>query len=490
MQSFGIELWMLYTLPPLLLAALLLVSKNLKALSWVAGAMLVLASISPHKPWNADRFSPTWILPLQMKRSMVLFVFAAVVLFGLLMQARKIRGVKFPALAAALLAIGLYMAFLRTVHEGVQDAIETAIGVVLTTFSLGIAATATTQDRAGMLNLLRSIAMAGLVWVGLVTVQFVLNRSLITVPQPPRFIGLGTNPQATAIFLGPVAVTLLWLALNDPWKLARLAWYPALGVFLMMLLWTGSRTGAAMFVLGAAAVTYTRLGKVVFLAPVVGLVLWILVSLMQSAGIELSQRVVSTENTRAEVWGRLFESGLSSPIIGVGQGKDLGSENSYLLGFAAYGIGMLALIMLFVGMIAWISVKLLRAKKVLPASYGPYVDVCHAYFAAYVFGSIFEGYILARVASNLVMLLLFAGLAARLLWIARTIQAGEPAIEDAEFVAGEPSGPGAPEALDWGEQTGGGSWGRSWGESWGMAYGEETRDAGLEEPGYGGARMV
>lgn len=499
MQSLGIETWMLFMLPPLLLGALLLVSKSLRGLAWVAAGMLVLASISPHKPWGSERYTQTWILPLQVKRSEVFFLFAAMLGFGVLIQSRKLVGARLPMIALGLLGIGLYMALLRSVHEDPGDAAFTAFGVILSVFSLGFAAVATTQDRAGMLNLMRSIAMSGMGWLALVMVQFVINREMITVPRPPRLIGLSPNPQAAAIFLGPVAVTMLWLAMNDPWRLARLVWYPAVGFFMLMLLWTGSRTGAAMFVIGGAAVTYTRLGKAVFMVPVLGLVLWLLVSVLQGLGIELSDRVTSTENTRSAVWQRLLSSGLSNPIIGVGQGEDLGSENSFLLGFAAYGIGMLAIILAFAGMIGWMSVKLLRAKRVLPAGYGPYIDICHGYFAAYLFGSIFEGYILARVASNLVLMLLFAGLAARLLWMARSIQAGVPVIEDAEFAVSHEGEGDEPEALDWGEQAAGGSWGVPWGgsrrgsrgeESWGSAYGEGARDAGLDEPGYGGARAV
>ncbi|MFG0327261.1 MAG: hypothetical protein ACF8SC_08375 [Phycisphaerales bacterium JB037] len=467
MQRLNIEPWMLYVLPLLLGTALLLVGKSTKALAWVAGATLLLASIGPHVTWT-KRVYQTWVLPLQLNRSALFFMCCGLLLIGVLFHARRLRGVRFPLLASMLLLIGLYAGLLRIVHDDITTSITSIAGTLLSVGAIGYAAVATSEKYDGMINLVRSIALAGLVWTGMVAVQFVLNRSLIVIPRPPRFLGLGNNPQSTAIMLGPMATTMLWLAINDPWRVLKPMWYASVGLFALLIIWSGSRTGAGMFMLGAVMVTYSRLGKVVFLLPVAGLVLFLLLDVLQAMGMEITSRVTSTENTRDEVWGRLINSALSNPIIGEGQNEEVGSENSYLFGFAAYGIGMLIIMLSYAGLIGWVSLKLLRAKKILPDHYARLVDICHGYFAAYLFGSIFEGYFLARVASNLVFMLLFAGLASRLLWVARSIRNGDPSFEQGAYLE-YPAADFAPDstaALDWGEQDGAAAGTSSWEEDY------------------------
>ncbi|VAX39539.1 hypothetical protein MNBD_PLANCTO03-439, partial [hydrothermal vent metagenome] len=129
-------------------------------------------------------------------------------------------------------------------------------------------------------------------------------------------------------------------------------------------------------------------------------------------------RMASTANTRGEAWMTLLQQGLDNPILGTGMENAVRSENGYLFGFASFGLGMVLLILILMAVSGFLSLQLLTKRRLLPREYRSLADFLLAYQVVYFAGSVFEGYMMARVASNLSFFIIFSTMAVFLVRIA------------------------------------------------------------------------
>jgi hypothetical protein len=165
-------------------------------------------------------------------------------------------------------------------------------------------------------------------------------------------------------------------------------------------------------------VLYSRIGKLVLLAPVLAIALWgtyqaaISIGFLSEAAVE---RLGSTQNTRATVWTWLLEDAFSSPLLGVGFSNTRANENSYLLAFAAYGVfcGGAVLTLLFYSIS--LMARLFRARRLLPVRHRQLADLILGFNAAYFTGAMFEWHIVSRLEGNIPYMLIFSVMAAGLL---------------------------------------------------------------------------
>ena len=137
---------------------------------------------------------------------------------------------------------------------------------------------------------------------------------------------------------------------------------------------------------------------------------------LQSLNVDLGlERLTSTANTHEVAWATLLQSGLSSPIVGVGIRSAGDTENSYLLAFAGYGIGMVALLglLMFACMIQ--SIRLFRRRWALPPIDRTLIDLIIGVEVMYFAGAVFEGYIMARVGPPLMFMLIFSSMGTALI---------------------------------------------------------------------------
>lgn len=386
----------------------LLVAKSVRMFLVMLALMLFVASLAPHVTWEETTYQ-TWLLPLQMQRSIVFIVFGAVLLLGVVFQLGALRGFRFPVQAWFILAISLYAAMLRFVHDGLDEGLTSLFAALLVIPTVTLASGALVQTSGSVVPLARAIAGFGLLWIGASFVQFVLNRSLVITIQPVRFIGMSGNPQNAAIMLAPLGIVTLWLGLHDYRRTLRPFWWTMLALVVILLLWTGSRTGILMLMIGGAFTAYGRLGGMIFVLPVLGVLLAMLLEVVQAAGIELAtERLTHGGNTRADRWRTLWRGAMENPVFGAGQGADFGSENSVLFAFASYGIVELLLVLAFIVYSGFLGLRLFRLRRHVDRDLRAAIDLFLAYNGAYFVGSIFEGYIISRVSVNLVLILVFA----------------------------------------------------------------------------------
>lgn len=394
---------------------LFIAAKSVRGLLVVVLGMMVMASLSRHVTWN-DKIYQTWLLPIQTYRSELYMGLALALIGGVLVHAGRLRGSRLSMQVMVLWLMGMYSAGMRIVHDGLGEAAISIAVSVLAVLPIALAVQANSHDHASLMRSVRVIVLAGVAWVGATLVQAVISPGLVMISQPPRFIGLSNNPQTTAMMLALWSVVTLWLALNEPVRKARIIWFITLGVFLIFLLGTGSRTGLLMVVTGTTFVAYQRLGAMVLLLPIIAILVFGLLQVASLLGVSLmSERIVSTDNTRAKVWGRLFEAAITHPLVGAGQSKEMGTENSYLQAFAAFGVGMGMLMLLFLATTASLCLRMFKAAKTMHPAYRPFVSLCLGFNAAYLIGGLFEGYILARVSVSLVAMLIIATVSSRVL---------------------------------------------------------------------------
>jgi hypothetical protein len=389
----------------LLLLALLV---SIRSAVLVLGTMIFFSSIAIILDYDKNLYR-TWLLPLQFYRAELYGFFGAVLLVGFIPRIRFLSPRLVSGTAWALIAAGLFSSLMRFFHT---DAVAgfTSLAILFgATVPLALILPALLSSEVDATRLLRVIPWSMAAWVAAVAVQFVLDRHLVVLGVNNRFTGLISNCNQAGTMLAVASVTTLWLSLNDRITLRPL--YIAMTVvFTTLLIWTGSRGSFGMFVIGASAVFYGRAGRVILLLPVFALVAYGAYSLVNSANIELGAgRLLSTQNTRADPWGALARAGLENPITGVGIEKAEASENSYLLGFASFGVGMLLLLLIVTAVAGIQCWRLFRLRKAgLPRRVVSLIDLCLGQNALYFAGAIFEGYMNGRVSYHLVTLLMFA----------------------------------------------------------------------------------
>lgn len=391
----------------LVLVAALLLKVSLRY--WLlAGVLFATALTAPVDPFRRE-YVQTWLFSVQIKRAEIHLAFGVLLSLMVFFQ-RGVSASIFTFQGVMVLIMGLYAGFVQFVHKTPNEAIQTLLFCLATVPCLMVAVPQLCKDSDGCMKIARTIMWVSVIWTFCCSVQFILDpRKLLNLQG--RFWGMLANAQQAAVLVGPFAVVALWLLLNDPKKRNKMLWIALIAINLLFLAWTGSRTGAMMFVVGASFVLYVRIGQAVLLLPVAALMLWGLFALAIELKIyENLERLVSTENTRSGVWTNMWNTAMENPLLGVGFDDAGGSENSYLLGFASYGVGYFLLtITLLLGSMIVCGKALIGRKFVNPIDRG-IIDLFIAMNAMYFAGSFFEGYMLGRSSCSQVLLMFIAGM--------------------------------------------------------------------------------
>ncbi len=371
--------------------------------------MLLFASMSLPLTWD-DRINPTVWLPIQQIRSQLFLASGVAGLIVIAFQSERFRGKKQSLSVWALVLAGFYAAMLRFVHEGPSEGVFSVIFSFCTLIPLMATAMMVIDEIHDFPLLLRTVAFVNTIWIFMVLVQVAVNPKYITMGNEFRFVGILANPQHTGALMAFLCVIVLWLLLNDRRKF-RIFYLALLGINGLFLLWTGSRTGLGMAIIGVSAVLYTKAGRAILLLPLVAIITYVGLKVMIGVmGVDFGfERLASTANTRDYAWWKLYTTGMENPLFGVGTLESEKSENSWLFGFAAFGIGMLALTVIFAFLAAWESLRLVRTRFWLPTYLRSYPDLIVGFIAMYFAGAVLEGYIISRVSAALCLFPIIAG---------------------------------------------------------------------------------
>ncbi len=385
---------------------------------WVLGLALFFSSIGVALDYDRQPL-PGWLLPVQTYRSEIYSLIAASLAVPALVALgrRTTHGIAPQTLV--LMAIGLYSGLLLGVHEGPSQAGSTVVLTLATMLPMGIFAGMVLRDRTDFLTALRAIALANVVFVGVTLVQFMINPDYALVAAGAverRFAGPTQNPQSAGLIVGMMTVVVLWLVLNDTRRSLKVVYIALLACNTSLLLWTGSRTGMAMTLIGIAAVLFARAGRAALFLPIIGLAALAAFELIGGLSSDVDvARLTSTQNTRAGAWAELVRIGMQSPLVGVGLRELAVSENSYLYGFAAYGIGMLLLVVLLTLVAGVQCLRLWRRRGALDRTDRALVDLILGFNAMYFASAVAEGHVIGRVSPLIVLMVLFSAMASTVL---------------------------------------------------------------------------
>jgi len=380
----------------------------------------------------------TFLAPLVILRQPVLLGMGVVLALAAVAHVRRLVPNRVSGASYALIFVGCFIGLLHFVHVGMFDGAATIAIALITLGVPALVVPSLLEEYEDFLKIVRAIAFAGIIWNACVFIQFSVNPAALMLGASKRFMGVSGNPQHAACFLAIVGTCSLFLSMNESHHRYRLLWLAQAAVCAVFIGWAGSRTGALMYVIGASAVLYRRLGRAILFLPVIALLIGIAFTILQSMQINVAtDRLVSTEDTRSAVWRNMYETGMSNPVLGAGARNAGGSENSFLLAFASYGVGGLMCALLLITVVSVILFRLVRIRSRFDAAAGRLVDLQIGLFGAFFAGSLFEGYLVARLSSTTVMFILFASMSSRLIAIAASEAADTGYVPDVPYDYGE-----------------------------------------------------
>jgi hypothetical protein len=213
------------------------------------------------------------------------------------------------------------------------------------------------------------------------------------VPGNPRFFGTSGHPNFIGVQLALCNLLMLFKLpkLDGFLKRSFALTILVFGLYLMMI--TGSRTAALMFISGSIVIYGVGVGGVSLLRRVAAslfltlVLIYSVVGLVSIDGLDMYSRGADTTDTRTEAWASMLDDVSDNPWIGKGvpSGK---SENSYLKASKEYGV--------FYGLI--LAVLVLSKIRMLYRLTNEYIGSIHykgwlAVMVALAIGGCFEAYL-------------------------------------------------------------------------------------------------
>jgi hypothetical protein len=400
------------------LVVAVLLAKDLKfAMIPLAGLIFMgsLGSVSETET-KYGRIVSTWLNPVQSIRTEAYILFGAALFLSGLLHAKRLNIQSMSIAALLFVLMGVYNGLANIYHLGASDGIISTVHALVTLGSMALVLPAMLNKLDDWYWMVRLFALTLVVWMLATMVQVAINPNAITLGNRFRFTGLTGNPQHAAALMATTCVITLWLWLNENHLRYRPLWGVVGAVAVVMLGWTGSRTGMLMFVSGATLVLYSRVGRAILLLPLGALGAVGFASVLQASGIDLGlERLTSTQDTRSVAWATMLGIAIENPVLGVGTAYAGNSENSYLYAAASYGALSFVLLTGSIGMTFIMGIRLLKSKAIVEKHFSKLCDLCCAIFVLFAVGAMFEGYAIARVSVMVVVFMMFVAMASRIL---------------------------------------------------------------------------
>lgn len=380
--------------------------------------MLFASSISYTVDPYTDELLPTVFMDLQLARTVLYIIGGCLCYLVIAAHAGEFVPNSINAIGVLLASIALYGSVGRILAGNIEAGFLSVGLAVLSVTPLVIVAPNLMTKRSHAITLMRSVVLVMAFWILLNAIQYVVEPWKLYPGGSKRFQGLTANPQFVAVMCAFSSVTCLWVGLNDKNKLFRIFAIGVSTVMLVCLVWSGSRTGFGMFVIGSGFILAARAGQAILLAPVAAIVGMLVLNVVLGTGdVNFDPgRLINTENTRGTSWSGLFRTFLENPLLGTGDpNRARGSENSYLLALAAHGIFMGVLVFALMGACIILCLKLLRRRRYEDKFGKALTDLAMGGMAMYFAGGLLEGYIISRVHSATVFLVLCATIGRRVL---------------------------------------------------------------------------
>lgn len=225
-----------------------------------------------------------------------------------------------------------------------------------------------------------------------------------------RLGGMGGNAQFTGMYVAIALPILAYLVVcPSVRKLFRICFFAAIPFMIVVQIWTGSRTGIIVLAIGMALAFRSKLGIFSFLITMVAGLLYFVVSFFVES-LVTAERLVSTENTRAEIWQQMWNDFLSSPMFGVVDEYRRESESLYLSIASQYGFVGLIPLCIFIGFLIAVIVRLQQCRRGL-GEWRMLADLVVAGIIQLLIAGVFEGYLMATLGFSVFILMVYLAIA-------------------------------------------------------------------------------
>ena len=396
-------------------------------------------------PWT--KVTPALIFPLQQIRSFgrpLAIVLLILLVFLALQTQSNWRQRTLPKAIEYLITVQFVIFAKMMIYSDREFALISALtfGGIVFVFKMGLGRWMQNDENFHLA--VKSIAVAGFIFVVANGFQFLINRYPITFVQG-RFMGTTGNPQHAGVLLAATVPCLMFMIQNLPrWNFAKFLWVATLMVTIYFLVLTGSRTGLLMG--GISILLFYRnnggawVKVLLFLAIAAALIVPFLGAdslSSSSTGLDakVSDRFTSTNNTRADVWDGLLTTFSENIVFGapLEYGNRLGyAENSWLSAGATLGLfGFIPMMM-----VGWESVKMIWKLNQLGNRDSYYFfqsSTVIAGLGSMLVGSCFEAYLLGNITFSLLAFLTYLMMGGYLLEVDRVRTHYARAEAEAEF---------------------------------------------------------
>ena len=435
LKTLGTVPGMLGVMGFLLLLILFAVSSKTK---WFAVGLLVYVSGLAFfiSPW----FRTTLLPPFEILRANNRTLSGALLLALLIPTFMSHRGWRQRLVSAGTIAIFAFELIYcgRMLVGGLY--VRAVVGAVLfglTFLTFGVGMSQWLQNVGNAHSLVRAIAMAGVLFAAVTSIQLAAKPSSIIWQN--RLISTTDGATHTAEHIATFLPAVLFLvASRDERKLMRVFWGGVAGLLVIFLVWTGTRTGLLMGVVGVGLLFRFRLGKSLGTALMVGafaLLVWTIWN-QSTVGAE---RLVWTADTRSITWGIALRAFLNNPVYGVVSEGALVTESSYLTVAAKMGLLGLVPLALAMALICRSLYQLQRIRRHLGEDM-MLADLVTAGLVSLAVGGIFEGFLIGVLDPEVFAVYIYLALLTFILdRMNRAVSAGElqpqwvePALEYAE----------------------------------------------------------
>ena len=247
------------------------------------------------------------------------------------------------------------------------------------------------HDRSGARKLLGSMMLATFIFCLAATMQLMISPDAILLKG--RLLGTTGNAQHAALLLSTSLLPCLFFSFDSSSRQSTRLFARWLSVVvLIFLLWTGSRTGLGVAVLGAGICYRKHFFRYGFsLVLVVGIALMMAELLPESE--KAVYRYVQGKDTRSHVWAAMWAMFLKNPLFGASFEIASKSENSYLHVAARFGLLGLAPLFAMICLVALSLRRVLTSARVA-AEAPDFRDLVFGGLVSIAAGAFFEGFLL------------------------------------------------------------------------------------------------
>ncbi len=294
----------------------------------------------------------------------MLFLLTLIVLTGRLATTPKgWRRFRMGAPVFSLLLLEIFFALRMLATDAPGKALLSALMACLLVSAIYAVLSRALLDIPDVQQVKRVIVLAGGAFCAISLLEYIRNPTSVLMNH--RFTGISGNPQFAAIFLGFMVLSAVSLLLDHQHtsRLRRASIIIAILTFSALLLWTGSRTGVLMAVVGLVVLLRARLTRWLVIGLAALLLALIVIAIFPEVGTNLS-RFTSVEDTRSANYAEAWNGFLAHPVYGDPQFVIV--ESSYLS--VAAGLGLCGVFLLAIVVFSQIQnlIQVLRYARAFP----------------------------------------------------------------------------------------------------------------------------